>query len=228
MADIFLSYASEDRPRAGQLASALQSRGWTVWWDRRIPAGRDFTEVIESELRDARCMIVLWTRESVQSRWVRDEANEGNRQRKLVPVLLEAVDQPMGFRGIQAADLVGWDGSADTPGFQRFIVDLNSTLGAPASSALAAPPPAESQPALPPEPVPPASQPGTRRTPWSPRVVRTVLVAGAAILAIGLSAWGLMTYKAAADRRAYELREADRLRDRKSTRLNSSHLGISY
>jgi TIR domain len=60
MTDIFLSYASEDRERAGKLATALEGRGWSVWWDRNIIAGATFDEVIEHELETAKSVIVLW------------------------------------------------------------------------------------------------------------------------------------------------------------------------
>jgi hypothetical protein len=46
MSDIFISYASPDRPRAQVLAEALKAQGWSVWWDRNIPAGTRFAQVI--------------------------------------------------------------------------------------------------------------------------------------------------------------------------------------
>jgi len=49
MADIFIRYVSEDRPRAQVIAQALEAEGWTVWWDRRISAGRTFRQVIDAE-----------------------------------------------------------------------------------------------------------------------------------------------------------------------------------
>lgn len=57
MADIFISYASEDRGRAEILAIKLQEQGWSVWWDRDLPFGRPFDEVIHYiPLHGRRCL----------------------------------------------------------------------------------------------------------------------------------------------------------------------------
>ncbi len=37
VSDVFISYAAGDEPRAAELAAALETKGWTVWWDRHIP-----------------------------------------------------------------------------------------------------------------------------------------------------------------------------------------------
>ena len=71
MADIFLSYANEDRKSAAQVAQMLESVGWRVWWDRRIPAGRTWRAVLEDALREMRCMVVLWSHSSVKARGLR-------------------------------------------------------------------------------------------------------------------------------------------------------------
>jgi TIR domain-containing protein/PDZ domain-containing protein len=105
---IFLSYAAEDVKAARGLAEYLESRGWSVWWDRKIPAGHTFDEAIEKALTSARCAVVLWTRAAVASRWVRAEASEALHRDILVPVLLEDVQIPLEFRLVQAVDLRGW------------------------------------------------------------------------------------------------------------------------
>ena len=129
MSDIFISYAREDRPSAERLAGALEAQGWSVWWDRAIPAGKTFDEVIEKAINAARCVIVLWSKESVPSRWVRTEAEEGARRDVLVPVLIEEATIPLAFRRIQAADLTGWGGDQAAPAFEQLVGDLAMILG---------------------------------------------------------------------------------------------------
>jgi hypothetical protein len=132
MSDIFISYANEDRDTAARFARLLESVGWRVWWDRRIPAGRTWRSILEEALREMRCLVVLWSKNSVQSSWVTEEAEEARRLGKvIVPVLIERVEPPIGFRAIQAADLADWNGSTDDPAAQLFIADLRSVLGEP-------------------------------------------------------------------------------------------------
>jgi len=129
MSDIFISYASEDRKRVAPIAEALIGQGWSVWWDRSISAGRNFDEVIETELGAARVVIVAWSRESVQSRWVRAEAQEGLDHNKLIPVFLDEVSPPLIFRSIQAISLVAWDGKETAQNFRKLVADIGNILG---------------------------------------------------------------------------------------------------
>jgi sulfatase modifying factor 1 len=79
--DIFLSYASEDRDRIGPLVRALEATGWSVFWDRKIPTGKTWPEVLEKEITSCRSVVVVWSERSVKSSWVREEANEGKKRR---------------------------------------------------------------------------------------------------------------------------------------------------
>jgi hypothetical protein len=132
MADIFLSYAKEDRDVARRLSRLLVKAGWTVWWDRRIPAGRTWRRMLETALRDMRCMVVLWSSHSIESDWVKEEAEEARVRRKLLPVLIETVNPPVGFRTIQAADLTDWDGVGESLGARQLIADIELLIGKPA------------------------------------------------------------------------------------------------
>lgn len=127
--DIFLSYAAPDRPTAQTLADVLSAEGWSVWWDRTIPPGQTFDQVIESALDSAKCVIVLWSKASVHSDWVKVEAAEGARRRILVPALIEEVTIPLEFRRIQAAVLVDWHGSTPHPGYESLVSSVARILG---------------------------------------------------------------------------------------------------
>lgn len=130
---IFLSYASPNRDYAKSLAEALHSEGWSVWWDRTIPPGKSFDEVIEAALNAAQCVVVLWSVESVNSNWVKNEAREGARRQILIPAMIADTTIPFEFRHIQAADLAGWP-SPNHSGFQSLVASIRATLGDPEMS----------------------------------------------------------------------------------------------
>ena len=58
MADVFISYQRDDRKVAAMLAEALEATGLSTWWDTRINAGQNFDHTIESELANAKCVVV--------------------------------------------------------------------------------------------------------------------------------------------------------------------------
>lgn len=128
MADVFISYASEDRNRVRPLAEALQSRGFNVWWDRSLAAGQDYTAIIEKELKNAKAVIVVWTQSSSASTFVRDEAGRARDEGRLVPVLLDRVEIPLGFGAFQAEDFTRWNGGANAPQMQLLEEVLKAKL----------------------------------------------------------------------------------------------------
>ena len=105
MADVFLSYASEDRDRVTPIVEAIENSGFTVWWDLRIGLGTSFDREIERELEAAECVVVIWSEHSIESDWVRNEAQDGLDRRVLVPILIDNVKPPLAFRRAQAAQL---------------------------------------------------------------------------------------------------------------------------
>ena len=107
MSDIFLSYAREDLERIEPLIQALESHGWTVWWDMALLPGDQFTTVIDRELAAARCVVVVWSTASVHSRWVRAEATEGADRGILIPVLIGEVRPPFRVPTISNRPLYG-------------------------------------------------------------------------------------------------------------------------
>jgi hypothetical protein len=140
MSQIFISYASEDRARARALASELAGRGWSVWWDRKIPLGKSYDEVIERALAEAKCVVVLWSAVSVASEWVRNEAGEGRRREILLPVFLDPVEAPLAFRLLNGANLSDWEPSVPHPEFDRLVERVGELVGhhSPGAGAISA------------------------------------------------------------------------------------------
>jgi TIR domain len=105
-----------------------------VWWDRSIPHGSDFNAVIQQQLDAARCILVLWSKAGLESKFVRDEANEGLNGR-LLPALIEYVQQPLGFRQLQAADLTDWNGESAHAEWDRLVESIASIVPPPSATA---------------------------------------------------------------------------------------------
>ena len=131
MADIFISYARDDRSKIEPLAKALEDRDWSVFWDRTIPAGKSWRQVIGKALDSARSVIVAWSKISVDSRWVQEEADIGLERNILIPVFIDNVHPPLGFRSIQAADLNAWESTKSFTEFEKLITNLSELLGPP-------------------------------------------------------------------------------------------------
>jgi hypothetical protein len=94
MSDIFISYKREEQATARKVANALESEGWTVWWDPKLRAGEIFDDVIEKALNEAKCVIVLWSKLSVNPEYVKAEATYALEHKKLVPVLYRNFKPP--------------------------------------------------------------------------------------------------------------------------------------
>lgn len=192
MADIFLSHTESDREQARRVAALLESVGWTVWWDRRIPAGETWRSVLEKALENMRCMVVLWSARSIESEWVYEEASEGRRLGKLVPVLIEDVRPPAGFREIQAADLSDWDGSREHEGMRMLLADLENLLGKSGTAATGHPAKQVDHGQIPYDPSDLAG--GKAGAGWWPRHRLAILAAaGVLLLAAGAAYVGLST-----------------------------------
>jgi len=126
VSDIFVSYASEDRERIRPLVELLESRGWSVWWDRKIHAGPRFDQIIEEAIEQATCIIAVWSRHSVVSDWVRTEASEGLDRGILVPMRIDDVRPPLEFRRSQTAELLGFPEHRD--GLDALLAGVRDTI----------------------------------------------------------------------------------------------------
>jgi len=159
MASVFLSYDRDDDARARPIAKQLELAGHSVWWDRQIKGGGEFSAEIEAALERADSVVVLWSERSVRSAWVRDEAAVGRDTGRLVPATLDGTKAPLGFRQFQTIDLSHWKGRGSSP-------ELEELLNAVATGETTTPP----------EPT------SGKRT--GPRLGRPLLLGGAALVMV--------------------------------------------
>lgn len=79
----FISYSRNDYDAARRFSEKI-SAVVPVWMDKEIAAGDNFGEEIPFRILSADVVIVLWSRSSISSTWVRAEASQAIRQGKLI------------------------------------------------------------------------------------------------------------------------------------------------
>ena len=131
----FLSYSHADQDRVRLLADALEQAGINVWWDTLIEGGAVFAKSVEVALARCDAVIVVWSKVSVASDWVLDEAAQGRDMRKLVPVSLDGTMPPLGFRQYLSVDLLGWRGDATASQITTIVRGVAVVAGRPTDVA---------------------------------------------------------------------------------------------
>jgi sulfatase modifying factor 1 len=161
MSDIFLSYARADKARVMPIVQHLEAQGWSVFWDNNIPPGQRWADYIERHLNKAKCLVVVWSENSVRSDWVLAEAEEGRKKNMLVPLKIDQVDPPLVFRSIQAADMTAWNNDAGYSEFNRLVDAIAALVPKPVESKVSV------EPSISREPVHPTVAKETVVTPMS-------------------------------------------------------------
>jgi hypothetical protein len=131
MSYVFISYKREDELRVARIAGGLEAEGIEVWWDRGLPGGESWHSGIEAKLKDAGCVVVVWSQASASTDggYVREEARRGLGRSILVPVLIDPIaDLPLGFGEIQAIDLTRWRGDRRDAYFRDLVNTVRAKL----------------------------------------------------------------------------------------------------
>jgi TolB-like protein len=129
VSDIFISHARADAEIARRFAEAFRADGFDVWWDNALQTGELFDQAIEDALRGAKAVVVLWSPESVVSRWVRAEATVADHNNTLLPVTIKPCRRPVIFELTQTADLSRWKGNRKDPAWRALGDDVRRMIG---------------------------------------------------------------------------------------------------
>ena len=172
--DVFVSYSRDDRAKVQRIANALNERGLRVWWDPEIKTGSGFRNEIADALDGSKSVVVIWSRHSVASRFVADEADEGAAREILYPALIDNVDIPLGFRQIQTADLTHWRGNLNDDAFKAFVETVANGAGVGPAGHKSEPAPQPTTPAPAPteEVVEKVSPPSPKEKPAKTKTVK--------------------------------------------------------
>ncbi|MFQ5527540.1 MAG: toll/interleukin-1 receptor domain-containing protein [Thermoanaerobaculia bacterium] len=129
MADIFVSYSRRDLECVQPLVDRFRAAGWTVFQDKDTPTGARWRKVIETELKEAGCVVAVWTKNSVGSTWVLKEADAARKERKLISVRMDSTEPPPHHREEQAADLSNWRRAGDIAAVGELFDEIAKVLG---------------------------------------------------------------------------------------------------
>lgn len=141
MANLFLSYSRKDESKARRFTEWLERQGHDVWRDEEdIGGGSSFSLEIEKALKKCDGVVVLWSADSVQSAWVRDEAGFGRDAGKLLPLSLDGTEPPLGFRQLQSISVARWKGRRDPQEADRIRQAISRVAGHPEAERPNAPP----------------------------------------------------------------------------------------
>lgn len=128
-ADVFISYASENRAKAAAVAQALEADGLSVWWDIELRGGAQYESVIGRALDSSACVVVLWSQAAANSDWVTAESQRAFSAKKVVPVRLDDRSLPLSLSMFQAPSLAAWDGTAGSSAFAELREAIVKHLG---------------------------------------------------------------------------------------------------
>lgn len=121
---VFISYARKDVVVANRLQRHLEADGFSTWKDNRLMGGTRFDDVIEQQVRQSTCVLTLWSKTSVASKYVKDESALALETGKLIPVAIEDCEVSMRFRFLHTHDLKDWSGLLPGPDYDRLKTDL--------------------------------------------------------------------------------------------------------
>ena len=136
---IFVSYSRADQSRVLPIIQLLQQAGFNTWWDGLLEGGERFSHATEDALNRAKAVVVLWSKTSVQSHWVHDEATRGRDRGALVPLSLDGVEPPLGFGQFQVIDLSRAKMSVKDDAIQRMLRKVEALHGSESAMVKRAP-----------------------------------------------------------------------------------------
>jgi TIR domain len=132
MADVFISFASNDAQRVARIHARLIAHGFDVWWMRNLLPGESPIKTVSRELLAARNVLLAWSRSAEESPYVEGEIMHAFGARKLLPVRIEKWAWPAFLSSVQYVDMTPDDDELEA--WRRIEARLQQTPQSAAST----------------------------------------------------------------------------------------------
>ncbi len=131
MTDVFISYAHDDRLIAERLATALRDRGCLVGGASGDTMGDPSAPAADDAFKAARCVVVLWSRASLDKPRLVEQAARAAHRRALIPVLIDDVKPPFVFPPARTLPVTDASGALSDLGLERLFAAVCRRLDRP-------------------------------------------------------------------------------------------------
>lgn len=135
---VFIGYATDaDKPRAGVIRAKLEALGVHVFQDTDMPAGSTIADVLDKQVASATAALILWTNKSVESGYVKAEADKANYRKVYVAAVFDNLDPkhlPLPFNSLSTPDLSDWietGSNVNYPAWRSILNALGTLLNRP-------------------------------------------------------------------------------------------------
>ncbi|MBO4819437.1 MAG: toll/interleukin-1 receptor domain-containing protein [Firmicutes bacterium] len=128
---ILISHSSKDNDSAQRIKKVLEDNGFSCWLDNdNIPPGADFVSKIAEAMRNCEVVVVLVSKNSQDSDWVRNEVTAANSQKKLViPYMIQDFEPNDTFKlCLGNAQRVSGFGDKEEDALRRVVTALRDYL----------------------------------------------------------------------------------------------------
>ncbi len=130
-ADVFISYKSEEESVARHIREVLEANGISCWMaPDSIPVGSNYMKQIPEAIENCRAMIVVISRKSQQSVWVKNEFSEAISKNKLIiPYVIQdcELEDEFAFSMSTMQQVFAW--KDEEKALAKIVHDIREALG---------------------------------------------------------------------------------------------------
>ena len=130
-ADVFISYKSEEESIARRIREVLEANGISCWMaPDNIPVGSNYMKQIPQAIENCKAMVVVISRKSQKSTWVKNEFSEAISKNKLIiPYVIQdcELEDEFAFSLSTMQQVFAW--KDEEKALAKIVHDIREALG---------------------------------------------------------------------------------------------------